>query len=58
MMSAYGKEFQEVNPEMGGIWKSGSIFVVKDVSDVLDVKRKWKKVSLGKIAIIIWRIDH
>ena len=34
------------------------LFLVKYFSDVLDVKQIWKNFSLGKIAIIIWKIDH
>ena len=44
---ASGKAFQEVNPEMGGRCKLGSVFVVKYVSDVLDVKGNLEKGFLG-----------
>ena len=38
MVSESGKDFQEVKPEMGGRRKPGYVFVVKYVSDILDVK--------------------
>ena len=43
---------------MGERWNPGSVFVVKYVSDVLNVMESRKKVPLGEIDIIIWSIDH
>ena len=58
MVLAFGKSFQEAKPEMVGRWKPGSVFEVKFISDVLDVKVKLEEVLLGKIAKIIWKIEH
>ena len=47
MVLVYGKLFQEVKPELGGKRKPGSVFIVKDISDVLDANGKLEEFLLG-----------
>ena len=52
MVSASRKAFQELKPEKGGRWKPGSVFVVKHIKDVEDVRGKLERASLGDRAIV------
>ena len=47
MVSALGKSFQGVQPEMDWIWKPGYVFVVKYICDLCDVKVNMEKGLLG-----------
>ena len=42
-----GKAFQEVKLDGDNKWKPGSIFVVKDIKDVVDVKGKLQESLFG-----------
>lgn len=40
MVSKSGKAFQEIKADKEGKWKPGSVYVVKHIKDIVDVKGK------------------
>eukprot|EP00957_Ditylum_brightwellii_P090574 6898160-Ditylum_brightwellii.AAC.1 len=47
MVSASEKVCQGVKPEVGRRWKPGSVVVVKNIKEMLDVKGKLEESLLG-----------